>query len=291
MILIADSGSTKTDWCAVDHEGIVKRIRTQGTNPFFQSEEEICEEIRQNLLPHLPERRFGHIHFYGAGCAFPDKIDVVKRALTAHLQVEGSIEVSSDMLAAARGLCGHRAGIACIMGTGSNSCYYDGTEIVQNVSPLGFILGDEGSAAVLGKLLVGNLLKNRMPAGMKEEFLNEFDLTPAEIIDRVYRRPFPNRFLASLSPFLARHIAVPEVHQLVLNSFKDFLKRNVMQYNRRNLPVHFTGSVAFYYKGVLEEAVQAMGMQMGQVLQSPMEGLIKFHRPVCLPLESSVSRV
>lgn len=291
MILIADSGSTKTDWCAVDHEGIVKRIRTQGTNPFFQSEEEICEEIRQNLLPHLPERRFGHIHFYGAGCAFPDKIDVVKRALTAHLQVEGSIEVSSDMLAAARSLCGHRAGIACIMGTGSNSCYYDGTEIVQNVSPLGFILGDEGSAAVLGKLLVGNLLKNQMPAGMKEEFLNEFDLTPAEIIDRVYRRPFPNRFLASLSPFLARHIAVPEVHQLVLNSFKDFLKRNVMQYNRRNLPVHFTGSVAFYYKGVLEEAVQAMGMQMGQVLQSPMEGLIKFHRPVCLPLESSVSRV
>ncbi|MGP1540287.1 ATPase [Bacteroides pyogenes] len=291
MILIADSGSTKTDWCAVDHEGIVKRIRTQGTNPFFQSEEEICEEIRQNLLPHLPERRFGHIHFYGAGCAFPDKIDIVKRALTAHLQVEGSIEVSSDMLAAARSLCGHRAGIACIMGTGSNSCYYDGTEIVQNVSPLGFILGDEGSAAVLGKLLVGNLLKNRMPAGMKEEFLNEFDLTPAEIIDRVYRRPFPNRFLASLSPFLARHIAVPEVHQLVLNSFKDFLKRNVMQYDRLNLPVHFTGSVAFYYKDVLEEAVQAMGMQMGQVLQSPMEGLIKFHRPVCLSLESSVSRV
>lgn len=291
MILIADSGSTKTDWCAVDHEGIVKRIRTQGTNPFFQSEEEICEEIRQNLLPHLPERRFGHIHFYGAGCAFPDKIDVVKRALTAHLQVEGSIEVSSDMLAAARSLCGHRAGIACIMGTGSNSCYYDGTEIVQNVSPLGFILGDEGSAAVLGKLLVGNLLKNRMPAGMKEDFLNEFDLTPAEIIDRVYRRPFPNRFLASLSPFLARHIAVPEVHQLVLNSFKDFLKRNVMQYDRLNLPVHFTGSVAFYYKDVLEEAVQAMGMQMGQVLQSPMEGLIKFHRSVCLPLESSVSRI
>ncbi|WP_420186644.1 ATPase [Bacteroides pyogenes] len=291
MILIADSGSTKTDWCAVDHEGIVKRIRTQGTNPFFQSEEEICEEIRQNLLPHLPERRLGHIHFYGAGCAFPDKIDVVKRALNAHLHVEGSIEVSSDMLAAARSLCGHRAGIACIMGTGSNSCYYDGTEIVQNVSPLGFILGDEGSAAVLGKLLVGNLLKNRMPAGMKEEFLNEFNLTPAEIIDRVYRRPFPNRFLASLSPFLARRIAVPEVHQLVLNSFKDFLKRNVMQYDRRNLPVHFTGSVAFYYKGVLEEAVQAMGMQMGQVLQSPMEGLIKFHRPVCLPLESSVSRV
>lgn len=232
-----------------------------------------------------------HIHFYGAGCAFPDKIDVVKRALTAHLQVEGSIEVSSDMLAAARSLCGHRAGIACIMGTGSNSCYYDGTEIVQNVSPLGFILGDEGSAAVLGKLLVGNLLKNQMPAGMKEEFLNEFNLTPAEIIDRVYRRPFPNRFLASLSPFLARRIAVPEVHQLVLNSFKDFLKRNVMQYDRRNLPVHFTGSVAFYYKDVLEEAVQAMGMQMGQVLQSPMEGLIKFHRSVCLPLESSVSRI
>ena len=278
MILIADSGSTKTDWCVVEYGVLVQQIFTKGTNPFFQSEEEISNEIATALLPELKTDEFDAVYFYGAGCGFPDKIEIVHRAISKQLKVKGNVEVATDMLAAARGLCGREAGIACIMGTGSNSCYYDGENIVANVSPLGFILGDEGSGACLGKLMVGDLLKNQMTQELKEKFLKQFDLTPADIIDRVYRKPFPNRFLASLSPFLAQNISEPCVHDLVLNSFKAFFKRNIMQYeNYQNLKVNLIGSVAFYYKEVLAEAAEAMGIQLGTIIQSPMEGLIKYH--------------
>lgn len=277
MILIADSGSTKTDWCVVEQGQMVQQITTKGTNPFFQSEEEISNEIATALLPRLKSNTLDAVYFYGAGCAFPDKIEAVHRAISAHLNVTNDIEVSSDMLAAARGLCGHQPGIACIMGTGSNSCYYDGKEIVSNVSPLGFILGDEGSGAVLGKLLVGDLLKNQLPAELKEKFLAQFNLTPADIINRVYRQPFPNRFLASLSPFLVQNLHEPGIRTLVLDSFKAFLHRNVMQYDYRHHPVHFIGSVAFYYQEILREAAHEMGMQVGTIIKSPMEGLINYH--------------
>ena len=278
MILIADSGSTKTDWCVVENGVLVQQIFTKGTNPFFQSEEEISNEIATALLPELKTDEFDAVYFYGAGCGFPDKIEIVHRAISKQLKVKGNVEVATDMLAAARGLCGREAGIACIMGTGSNSCYYDGENIVANVSPLGFILGDEGSGACLGKLMVGDLLKNQMTPELKEKFLKQFELTPADIIDRVYRKPFPNRFLASLSPFLAQNINEPCVHELVLNSFKAFFKRNIMQYeNYQNLKVNLIGSVAFYYKEVLAEAAEAMGIQLGTIIQSPMEGLIKYH--------------
>ena len=278
MILIADSGSTKTDWCVVENGVLVQQIFTKGTNPFFQSEEEISNEIATALLPELKTDEFDAVYFYGAGCGFPDKIEIVQRAISKQLKVKGNVEVATDMLAAARGLCGREAGIACIMGTGSNSCYYDGENIVANVSPLGFILGDEGSGACLGKLMVGDLLKNQMTPELKEKFLKQFALTPADIIDRVYRKPFPNRFLASLSPFLAQNINEPCVHELVLNSFKAFFKRNIMQYeNYQNLKVNLIGSVAFYYKEVLAEAAEAMGIQLGTIIQSPMEGLIKYH--------------
>lgn len=278
MILIADSGSTKTDWSVIEQGCIIQEIKTKGTNPFFQSEKEIRHEIATGLVPHLISCQFEEIHFYGAGCAFPDKIETVRQAIKSYLQVSGEVEVSTDVLAAARSLCGHQPGIACIMGTGSNSCYYDGKEITNNVSPLGFILGDEGSGAVLGKLLIGNILKNQLPKGMKEQFLEQFSLTPAEIIDRVYRKPFPNRFLASLSPFLLQNINVPEIHELVLNSFKEFLKRNVMQYEYKDTPIHFIGSIAFYYKEVLSEAMEAMGLELGNIIQSPMKGLISYHQ-------------
>ena len=250
----------------------------KGKFGFFQSEEEISNEIATALLPQLTTNAFDAVYFYGAGCGFPDKIAMVHRAIIQHLQVSGDeVEVNTDMLAAARGLCGHEPGIACIMGTGSNSCYYDGKHIGANVSPLGFILGDEGSGACLGKLLVGDILKNQMTPELKEKFLKQFNLEPADIIDRVYRKPFPNRFLASLSPFLAQNLNEPCVRTLVLNSFKAFLKRNVMQYDYQHSKVHFIGSVAFHYKEVLTEAAQEMGVQIGTILQSPMEGLINYH--------------
>ena len=275
MILIADSGSTKTDWCVVENGQPIQQISTKGINPFFQSEEEISNEIATSLLPQLKTNALDAVYFYGAGCGFPDKIAMVHRAITKHLQIKREVEVNTDMLAVAHGLCQHEAGIACIMGTGSNSCYYDGKQIVSNVSPLGFILGDEGSGAVLGKLLVGDILKNQMTPELKEKFLKQFGLTPADIIDHVYRKPFPNRFLASLSPFLAQNIDEPCIHALVLGSFKSFLKRNVMQYeNFRNSKVHFIGSVAFYYKTILAEAAQEMNIQLGTIIKSPMQAHI-----------------
>jgi N-acetylglucosamine kinase-like BadF-type ATPase len=243
-------------------------------NPFFQSEEEIGAEIRSALLPELKGKTLDTLYFYGAGC-LPEKIPMMRQALGNCLDVK-TIEVNSDMLAAAHGLSGKNPGIVCILGTGSNSCYYDGEKIRSNVSPLGFILGDEGSGAVLGKLLVGDILKNQLPAGLKEKFLQQFDLTPGLIIERVYRQPFPNRFLASLSPFLAQNKQAPEIHALVLDAFKAFLNRNVKQYDYKNNPVHFVGSVAYYYREILEEAIRTCGMQPGVITQSPMEGLVNY---------------
>lgn len=276
MMLIADSGSTKTDWCVILDNTPIKRIGSKGLNPFFQSEEEIQQELTHSLLPQLPEGTIDSVYFYGAGCT-PEKAPTLRRAIADSLPIVGNIKAYSDMLAAARGLCGREAGITCILGTGSNSCFYDGKEIVKHISPLGFILGDEGSGAVLGKLLVGDILKNQLSPAIKEAFLKQFDLTVPEIIDRVYRQPFPNRFLASLSPFIAQHLEEPGIRQLVLGSFIAFLRRNVMQYDYTQYPAHFIGSVAHCYKEILQEAAQETGIRIGKILQSPMEGLIQYH--------------
>lgn len=272
MILIADSGSTKTHWCVVDHGEVLRQVFTKGMNPFFQTPEEMAEEIANALIPHLDSNKFDEIHFFGAGC-LPVKIPLVREVLARHFDVDGEIEVDTDMLGAAKGLCGCKPGIVCILGTGSNSCFYDGENIVANVSPLGFILGDEGSGAVLGKLLVGDIMKNQLGEELKEKFLKRYNLTQADIVERVYRQPFPNRFLASLSPFLLEHIDNPAIYQLVLNAFKAFLTRNVMQYDYKQHKAHFIGSVAYHYREVLMDAAKEVGVEIGNITQSPMEGL------------------
>lgn len=189
MILIADSGSTKTEWCLADQGRPVRTVVTAGTNPYFQTREEIAGEIRGALLPALRGERIDAIYFYGAGCAFPEKNRIVEEAITPY--IPAPIEVYSDLMAAARALCGSRPGIACILGTGSNSCLYDGTEITEHISPLGFILGDEGSGAVLGKLLVGDCLKRQLPAPLVQKFMDQYELTPALLLERVYKQSFP----------------------------------------------------------------------------------------------------
>ena len=276
MILIADSGSTKTDWCVVHQGTVVQQITTQGMNPFFQSEEEMAQAIAETLCPQLPDTCWEGIYFYGAGC-IPEKRETIQQAIASRLHTHGIIEVHSDMQGAARALCGHEAGIACIIGTGSNSCFYDGSNITANVSPLGFILGDEGSGACLGKLFIGDLLKNQLPSTLKDEFLQHYQLTAPEIIELVYRKPFPNRFLASLSPFIAEHLHEPALYQLVLKSFKSFIQRNVQQYDYAHYPVHFTGSIAWHYQTILKEAASQTGIQPGTVLKSPLSGLVRYH--------------
>lgn len=277
MILIADSGSTKTTWSIAKQGKCIQSIQTPGINPYFQSEAEISSQLQKSLLPqlNLSAKEIRAVYFYGAGCAF-DKIEVVSNALKNHFPVE-SIEVGSDLLGAARGICGNKAGIVCIMGTGSNSCFYDGSQIVKNVSPLGFILGDEGSGAVLGKLFIGDLLKDMLPESIKTKFFDQFGLTQAQIIDRVYRQPFPNRFLAGFSPFLSENIHEPAIHQLVLTSFISFFERNVKKYDYQHYSVNMIGSIAYHYKSVLTEAAVQTGIRLDRINQSPMEGLILYH--------------
>lgn len=275
-ILIADGGSTKTDWTIVAGNQEIDRIKTRGINPFFQTEEEISAEIRDNLIPRIKKSdSIEAVYFYGAGCAFPEKNEILRRSVTHYLPVP--VEVGSDLLAAARALCGHNPGIACILGTGSNSCLYDGKDIVNNISPLGFILGDEGSGAVLGKLLVGDVLKNQLPVALQEVFFAESGLTPAIIMEKVYKQPFPNRFLASLSPFLLRHIEEPAIYNLVSNSFRAFFARNVMQYDCRDHPVHLIGSIAWYYQAILKDVAREFGLRLGTIVQSPVQGLVRYH--------------
>ena len=169
------------------------------------------------------------------------------------------------------------AGIACILGTGSNSCFYDGKKITANISPLGYILGDEGSGAVLGKRLVGDLLKHQLPDDLCQDFLKEYDLTPALILDKVYRQPLANRFLAGLTPFLFAHKHRPEIRNLLISCFTDFFTRNVMQYEYHDILVHFTGSIAFFFQEEVKEAALRLNVSIGKVLKSPLEGLKDYH--------------
>ena len=276
MILIADSGSTKTEWCLADQGRPVRTVVTAGINPFFQTREEIAGEIRDALLAALKGERIDAIYFYGAGCAFPEKNRIVEEAITPY--IPAPIEVYSDLMAAARALCGSRPGIACILGTGSNSCLYDGTEITEHISPLGFILGDEGSGAVLGKLLVGDCLKRQLPAPLVRKFMDQYELTPALLLERVYKQPFPNRFLATLSRFLLENITEQPIYNLVYTSFRSFFLRNVALYpGADTYPIHFVGSIAYYYQEVLKAAALSLGLKVGTVVQAPMDGLIRYH--------------
>ena len=280
MFLIADSGSTKTDWCLCNGSTILSNIQTQGINPYHQTEEAIEAVLREELVPQnlqlIAHSSQLKVIFYGSGCANETACNRVKTALNKVLGSD-DITVHSDLLGAARALCGREEGIACVLGTGSNSCLYDGKEIIANIPPLGYILGDEGSSAVLGRRLVGDCLKNQLPEAIRNEFLTEYKLTQEIILEKVYRQPLANRFLASLTPFLSKHREVPEIHKLLVESFTDFFVRNVKQYRRPWLRIHFVGSIANAFSSELKEAAESLGMEIGTIMQSPMAGLVKFH--------------
>lgn len=277
MTLIAESGSTKTTWrLLIKGKTRGATCLTAGINPYYQSSDDILETLEQEFS--LNRKGIHQIYFYGAGCANPEKSGMVKAALEKYFGLK-QIAVESDLLAAARSLCGHSEGVAAIMGTGSNSCYYDGQIIRQHVSPLGYILGDEGSGAVLGRRLVADLLKNQLPDFLQARFLEMFGQTSIEIMEKVYRQPFPNRYLASFTPFLSRYIKEEPVFLLVKTSFTEFFERNIAQYPRaRYLPVHFTGSIAWHFAEVLKVAASESGFTTGKIIQDPMQGLAEYHQ-------------
>ena len=273
MKLIADSGSTKTAWAVVETNKI---ITTSGINPVFMDANTITEILNTQLKPNLKED-ITEVYFYGAGCASEEKNNIIKEAFRNVLG-EIKVEVASDLLGAARGLLDTTDGIACIMGTGSNSCLYENGKISWNVPALGFILGDEGSGAVLGKLLMGNIFKNQLPEAVIEDFKTTYGLSMLDVIEKVYRSPLPNRFLASFGPFIAKHKEVPEMKSMITEALENFIIRNVKQYPYTTMPVSFTGSIAYYFSDILQELANKHNFTIGKIEKDPLQGLVQFHK-------------
>ncbi|MCX6302222.1 MAG: ATPase [Bacteroidia bacterium] len=276
MILVADSGSTKTEWKTITDGKPQESLFSGGINPYFLAVDDIYLLLEKEV-PEFSGHQFDKIYFYGTGCNSEAKNDIVRKAIKRFCAA-GEIHIDSDLLGAARSLCQNDRGIACIMGTGSNSCYYDGKSIAANVSPLGYILGDEGGGAVIGRKLVSAVLKKQVPDDIIELFFNTYHITPAEILEKVYMKPFPNRFLGQFAKFISANIHIAELRDIIRTSFDEFIIRNILQYpESASLPVHFTGSISIHFKSFLEESLKNHNLRLGKVTLSPMADLISYH--------------
>lgn len=275
MKLIAESGSTRTEWALVEDNHLVQRVFTEGLNPFFQTRREISRSVRLGLPESFFKKKLDQVYYYGAGCSSYEKKNILGASLVA--QFKTPIQVESDLLAAARGLFKCEAGIACILGTGSNSCFYDDKIIVKNVKAAGYILGDEGSGAVLGKLFLADLLKGLAPKELANEFHEKFRISVNDVMESVYNLPFPNRFLGTIAYFLGDYMDNEYVYNLLTNNLRSFFNRNVCQYDYINYPIRFVGSLAYAYPDILQEVAQEFGVEIDVIEETPMNGLIEFH--------------
>ena len=274
MKLTVDSGSTKTDWGFFNTPDDLKAIKTQGINPCHQSEDEIRTIIRNELIPHaqgIDPGMISEVFYYGAGCA-TESICTQMAGILKDFIPNAVITVDSDMLGAARALCGHSEGVACVLGTGSNSCLYNGKEIIDQVPSLGYILGDEGSASALGRRLIGDCLKRQLPEQVCSEFMQRYSLTKDSIIESVYRKPMANRYIAGFAPFL-----IEKRDKMLISCFTEFFVRNVINYHKPWLPVHIIGSLANSFADELKETADSLGMTIGKIEASPMSGLVDYH--------------
>ena len=279
MKLIADSGSTKTAWRLIQADGSILQARTSGYNPHHQTAAEIRELLQLELPSQLPAGyQPESVHFYGAGCS-SDKSKGIVRMAFGEVFPGADITVEHDLLAAARALCGTEPGIACILGTGSNSCFYDGANITHNISALGWILGDEGSGADLGKRVVADYIRYDMPEHLRQLFRQQHPgITAEEINDYIYRKPFPKPYIASFARFLHDNLQDPWCYQVVYNSFKSFIERNVVKYpDYQQHKLHFVGSIAYHYANVLRKVATDMGLRVHHILEDPIAGLVLYH--------------
>lgn len=274
MIVIADSGSTKCNWQLVDDSGSVRRVQSRGINAVLQRPDEVEALLHETFAEPV---QADALHFYGAGCGerYPEQSARLREALARYFPA-ARIAVESDLMGAARALLGGRAGIACILGTGSNSCYYDGVRIVRNTPPLGWVLGDEGSGTYIGRQLVGNLLKGLCDESLRRLFFEEERLDYDEIIRRVYREGMANRFLASFTRFVARHIDRPELDELVCEAFRAFVRRNLAHYPA-DAEVSALGGVACHFERQLRHVLATEGLRAGRIVETPDEGLLNYH--------------
>lgn len=276
MTLIADSGSTKTDWCYGNNTNNYRILQTSGINPFHQAKENIETIFSKELMPQLPNlsQQCNRIYFYGAGC-LPQKVQSLKDVMT-HFFPYAEIYIGTDLLGASRAACNNTSGIVCIMGTGSNSCVYDGIQIRKNIPPLGYILGDEGSGAYIGKRFLSDCLKGLLSNDLQKDFLKYLGMTYVQIIEQVYQRPQANRFLSSFIPYIHQHKDIPQIHKLLLDCFYAFFCRNVIPYHE-SLPVSFVGSIAWYFKDEIVQSAQSLHLSVARIIKNPIQGLINYH--------------
>ena len=277
MIIIADSGGSKIDWRMLSASGKIEQANCAGFNPYYQPIEDLKKGIREVLLPLIKEE-VTKIFFYGTGVSSEKNQEVIKSTFLEFFH-QAKIEVGWDLLAAARALCGDEPGIACILGTGSNSCLYDGKEIVDIVANMGWILADEGSGTYMGKRLIVDYYRNKMPATLAQQFRTRFPWSREEVLAKVYQDEKPGAFLASFAKFIFQHLKEPYCYQLVYSSFSDFYENTVMKYeNYQSLKIHFTGSVAFYFSDVLRQVANDKGLTVKNILEGPIAGLALYHK-------------
>ncbi|GHM99716.1 ATPase [Cytophagales bacterium WSM2-2] len=277
MVIIADSGGSKIDWRLLKKDGSVGQANSPGFNPYYQPLDHLQKIVSEDLLPKVSEET-SKIFYYGTGVSSEKNVRSIQSVFATHFP-KASIEVGWDLLAAARALCGREPGIACILGTGSNSCLYDGEKITGNVANLGWILADEGSGTYMGKQLVFDYFRNEMPEAMARQFHARFPWTREEVLEKVYQQEKPGAFLASFAKFIFQHLKEPYCYQLAYKSLSDFFENNVMKYdNYKNLKVHFTGSIGFYFSDVLRQVANDKGITVKNVLEGPIAGLTLYHQ-------------
>lgn len=281
MILAADSGSTSTNWALVSSEGLVKQIDTKGINPYYMDKEDIHRIIREELLPSLSGLggQITEIYFYGSGCSTPAKFQLMREALQC-ISPNASVFPDHDVLASARAGCGEDKGIACILGTGSNSCIYDGKKVVRNAISLGYLLGDEGSSVHIGKLFLTRFLKNQVSAELKQAVDAHFGLSFEDILNGLYRNDKPNRFIATFTYFVIDHVhEFPELEEIVRESFTGFVREYIRPFpESATYPINFVGSVAFLMQDILKDVFFREGYRVNRVIRYPIEGLVSYHQ-------------
>jgi glucosamine kinase len=276
-ILIADSGATKCEWCLL-HDGRRKKLDTQGISPYFLDEAGIVKVMENELKPSIARWEVDVVYYYGTGCKDPDNRKVVQRAIRRVFS-GADVHVTHDLMGAALSVCGDTRGVACILGTGSNSCYFDGKKIAKNSPGLGFVLGDEGSGAYLGKKVLQYYLYNTFDEDLRYKFDAKYATNTSEILESVYKRPLPNRYLASFTLFLVENRGHYMVENIIEDGLNDFFFQHLCKYRESwKLPIHFVGGVAYGFRDVVRELCGTYEFELGTILQKPMDGLVKYHK-------------
>ncbi|RFZ84068.1 N-acetylglucosamine kinase [Mucilaginibacter terrenus] len=278
MIIIADGGSTKTNWCLVTEDGKKVYFNTEGYNPYFAPKDYIIQSLKESLPTDLEKDKITEVNYYGAGCSTDEMRQLVKEAMEA-VFTKSKVNIGHDLLAAARALLGNTEGFAAILGTGTNTCLYDGKEVINNIDSGAYILGDEGSGCYIGKKLLIDYLRGYMPEAVRKAFWEEFKYTPDDINEIVYTQPRANRFCASFSKFVYdNNVNIEYSRNLVRTSFEDFFKNLVTHYpDYKKYTFNCIGSVGYNFRNVLEEVVTENGMTVGNIIRSPIDNLVKFH--------------